>query len=700
MSPHARVVLVLLCLALVVTVGAGSGVVEAAQTTPPHDHPDEIDDDSDPESVAVQLEAYLLNSIRESAATLGNGNHDRAASLVGADYDRRLEQFEQVSGEAGREHEAAAFEAVRDEQRRFIDATEAYDETYAEYRDARNAGDEQRARELARELEEHHRTAQETGSRLESEYETVESVSDGSEEADLEAERTTVRAIRDDIEQRQEDIQSVEFTETTLTAEAESTDVSFLEPLALRGELRAADGTPIANQEATFVIEGRETTTTTDSTGQFTLVHRPTTMPLGTERVTIQYAPADESTYLGSNAAVPVTVEQVEPTVEVAAGPDEAAFGDDVIVRGSVTADGTGAEGVPVSIELGGEHVGTMTTDENGAYETTTALPAGATPGDVTVDATILVRQRALAEASTSTPITVRETNSELTVNARPTQEKDSLEIDGRLTGIGGTGIEGRSITVRADGSNVATLETGDDGIYEGVISIDQVDGIDERRDVEIEAAYDDDGNVRRSQASTTVAVATGEEAAPGGPLGVLLAVLGRIPDLFGLSLTDLNIADRSTFGLVHWLLFLVFVIGLPIGSYPLVRHLRSVDGDDEGGSEPVNGAQPDEATTRPEDEYLRASLDDARAFLDGDPAQAVELTYTIVRTCLSENSDETARTHREFYQLCRSNGFSDENLEALKTLTERYEHAAFAEAPVSSVEAQEAIDTAARFVT
>ena len=133
MTSYARVALVLLCLTLVVPTGAGisAGEPTIAQTSPPHVHPDEVEDDSDLETVNEQLREYLLGSIHRSTAALEEGDYDRAAEAVGDEYDRHFERFKQVSRETGRENEAAAFEAVRDEQRRFINATEAYDTTYA-----------------------------------------------------------------------------------------------------------------------------------------------------------------------------------------------------------------------------------------------------------------------------------------------------------------------------------------------------------------------------------------------------------------------------------------------------------------------------------------------------------------------------------------------------------------------------------------
>lgn len=696
MSSYVRVALVLLCLVLSATAGAGVGAGEPtiAQTSPPHVHPDEAEDDSDIEAVNDQLSESLLNSIRKSTAALEEGDYDRASRAVGDDYDRRLERFRQVSAETGRANEAAAFEAVRDEQRRFIKAAEAYDETYAEYQEARNAGDDQRARELARELEEHHRETRRAGSSLEAEYDRLESFSDENEEIDLGEERTTVQSIQEDINQRQESIQTVEFTETTLTVEADSTNVSFLEPLVLRGELRTAQGNPIANEEVTFVINERETTVTTDADGQFTLTHRPTMMPLDTEEVTVQYAPADASTYLGSSATVPVSIEQVEPTIEVTDGPEKAAFDKEVTVRGSVAADGAGAANVPVAVEIGGRHLGTATTDENGAYEVTTRVPAEAPSGDSTIDVTIPVSDRAIAGTSTSEPITITETESDLTLNARPAGENE-LEVAGRLTAEDGAAIAGQPITVQVDGESVTTLETADDGAYEGTVSTDHVDGAGEQS-VEVVAVYDTEGNVRSSQTSTTTEVDLGEEA-PSGLLGIVSVIVGRLVELFGLDVADLNLGEQS-FGLIHWLVLLAFAIGLPIISYPLVQYFGSGGDEDEPDAE--KNERPREAPSQPDDEPAPISLDDARTILESDPKRAIEITYMIARTELTGHTDETARTHREFYQLCRSNGFNDEELTALKTLTDQYERAAFAGTSVSTAEAEQTIDAATRLVT
>ncbi|MFC7008661.1 hypothetical protein [Halalkalicoccus salilacus] len=417
-------------------------------------------------------------------------------------------------------------------------------------------------------------------------------------------------------------------------------------------------------------------------------------MPLDTEQVTVQYAPAPESTYLGSSATVPVALEQVEPTIEVTDSPEEVAFGEEMTVRGSVAADGTGAGDVPVAVEVDGQHLGTTTTDANGAYELTTTLPAEAASGDNTVDVTIPVGDRALAGTSTSAPITVAETDSALTLNAQPTGE-NNLEVTGRLTTANGEGINGQPITVRVGGSSVATLETADDGAYEGEVPLDQIEGTGERTDVEVVAVYNDGGNVRNSQATAEVTI--DEEAEPDGLIAILGVVFVSLLELFGIHTPDIDLGEQS-FGLVHWLVLLAFAIGLPISSYPLVRYFESDDDDDEPETEDTERAR--DTAPQPDDEPVNISLDEARTLIEGDPKRAVKLAYTIVRAELAEHTDETARTHREFYQACQSNGFSNEELAALETLTDQYEHAAFAERPVSTTKAEQAIDTARQFIT
>ncbi len=699
-----------LCLALASSVGTSAvGSAAADEALPQHEHPDEVDEDGSLGTLHQGLAEYLEASLGESIAALEGGDYDLAEAYVGEEYDDRLEQFWEVSrlqeedddpeleeeedgeGEVGAEPdltwelERIAFRNARDDQRTFIEANRAYEETYAEYQDA--SGDEQR--ELARELDEYHEIVQRSGSDLEDAYAVLSS--DVEEvDVDLEEEQEVVRRIREDVATRQEQVLDEALVETTLTLDTRSAQASFLDPLVVEGELQSAEATPTPG-EATFEIEDRELTTSIETNGTFTFEYRPITTPLDAEELTVEYVPSSDSEYQASRATVPIEIEQVDPSIDVTDSPSEAALGDEITVAGSVTVDGIGADAVPVAVAIGGEHVGQTITDEDGSYELTTTLPAGVPSGGASLNARVAMSDRALAPADVNLigATTIAETASDLTVNAEP-QVDNTIAVDGRLATTDDEGVAGQAIEFRVDGSTVGALETADDGNYEGVLPTAHIDGTGEPREIEVVAVYEGGGNVHEAQASTAIEMViedTDEAAGVGETIvGTLLQLVGGDADSIG---SDLG--DPSSFGLVHWFV-LLGLAGLPIGGYLLGRRLGLIaDGPRSVGSEPPVGSIAGTGD---------AALDVARDhLLSGEPKRAIEVAYVAARGTLSDRVDGTARTHREFYQLCRSDGFTREELTALETLTDHYERAAFAPSTISTNDAERAIDAAARFV-
>ncbi|MFC7008581.1 hypothetical protein [Halalkalicoccus salilacus] len=70
--------------------------------------------------------------------------------------------------------------------------------------------------------------------------------------------------------------------------------------MELEGRLVTETGEPIANQEVAFAIGEQTVTTTTDDDGAFSLTYRPTTLPLETSSLEIQYEPAASTEYARS----------------------------------------------------------------------------------------------------------------------------------------------------------------------------------------------------------------------------------------------------------------------------------------------------------------------------------------------------------------------------------------------------------------
>jgi len=110
----------------------------------------------------------------------------------------------------------------------------------------------------------------------------------------------------------------------------------------------------------------------------------------------------------------------------------------------------------------------------------------------------------------------------------------------------------------------------------------------------------------------------------------------------------------------------------------------------DEGRAEGTSPGGPDEPDPDP------AVLAAARDRLDAAPDEATTLAYGTVRHALSEQVDATdGATHWEFYRTCAADGLTDEQVDALERVTERYETAAFSPAGVGPDGARDALQAA-----
>lgn len=104
---------------------------------------------------------------------------------------------------------------------------------------------------------------------------------------------------------------------------------------------------------------------------------------------------------------------------------------------------------------------------------------------------------------------------------------------------------------------------------------------------------------------------------------------------------------------------------------------------------------------TVPELTSVTEPLDHATAWLEaGDPDRAIETAYAIARGRVAEAiTADGAQTHWEFYTACRDDGIGEDRLDALETLTEAYERAAFAPGSIRNETAEGAL-AAARVLT
>ncbi len=638
-----------------------------------HEHPDDAREDGDTAALADWLAGELGSMLDESTIQLSEGEHELARNLVGDRYDERLEQYVEIQDETGREDEGETvreLERAGENQRTLATESERYEETYEEYEEAKEAGDDERTRELARELDAIADRANESATNLTTILEEIAERTG----ADVTEQRTRIESTRGDIVTRQREVRGETFTETELSATAASSTISAREPLFVTGQLTTEDGHPVANGTIRLELDETTTTTTTNQTGEFAISHRPTIDSLDTENATLRYEPAPASTLYESETSIDVDIEQVEATLELTNVTRTVAFEDSVIVHGVVSAGEFTPGGVPVVVELDGDRLGSATTSSDGTFVLESSLPVTVPSGDRSLRAMLSLDEQALSSAESTTTVTISETATTLSLTTSQSNDT-SFDVEGTLETVGGTGVADQRIALYADDRRIDTVETASNGSFAATIDVGPVTDA-WTRSVSIEAVYVADGtNLGDARSSETVAVTP-----PGYrgwivehwwlilalSIGVLAVVLGSLA---------IGYSRRGWFD--GW--FGVTTDGHELSEQPAVVEPPAPDDPHPDAMVPLDAARERSAA--------------------GEFDRAAELAYGAVRGRLGRHlTNGAVSTHWEFFVQCTDADLPADP-DALRTLTERYERAAFAPASLTAAEATAAIDAAARLV-
>ncbi|MFC6993630.1 hypothetical protein ACFQH3_19050 [Haladaptatus sp. GCM10025707] len=690
-----------LCLALLVVcatvspailgVAPAVGTALAQEETPTptnnsslrHEDPAELNKSGDLQRLQGWLAGRMGTVVIDCTQGVQVGNYD-ACEQMDEDYPDWLDKYVDVAGDTQTERDdnaTDAFEETRQQQQNLSNDVQEFRETKDEYEQARESGDVYRARQLARELNRLAQDVNSTSDDLIRNYGTISNNTD----VNLNESATTVDSIRTNVTDTADEVQVEQFTNTTLTVEAADEQISFLDPLDATGRLTTEDGEALADQTVRFQIGGQTVETTTDGNGEFALTYRPTTLALDTSEVTLRYVPNNTSLYWGSQASLPVDVEQVNSEMTVSREPESVAFGDNLSVRGSVAVEETGAPNVPVVVSVDGVPVGRTQTDGEGNYELEAALPADIEDGNQTVRASLPLTEQALASSEATAPITVTTTNTTLSVSGEQAGPR-AVRASGVLRTADGRPVANQSVELRVNGTTVGEAVTDGSGRYMKTVNAPGV--AEENATVALVARFDGQGtNLEASAAEDEVAlVAGGSSGGAGGP----------VQNLFG-NTTD---AVLDLVGFLALVLVVVLVYHRD-RVFAFVRDLRSGDGDSESAagedaavavaadvddSEPVEPAEPTPEPLTVAQEQLDA----------GETDHAAMTAYSLARTRLAEKLHiDSPRTHWEFFVASRDQlGEAEGRL--LQHLTEAYEQASFAADTLPASVAKQALSAAA----
>lgn len=623
-------------------------------TTVRHRDPETVDQEGDLAQVSDHLTGKLSQRLGDSAIHLEQDEYDRARSVLGEEYDSDLEKFVTVAGDTDNQEAADSVEEATEQQRTFTNETEQYQNTREQYEQAKQEGDQQRARELARQLDRQAENVTQQGGALLESYESVESQTG----TDLTEAKTATENVTRTVERQQAEIRAVEFTETRLQLSADREETSFLEPMTLDGHLHTANGTPVANETITLRVGQQHQQVETDASGEFSTVYRPRTVPLSRTTLAVAYLPDEASPYVGSNASVPMQINpQVTAEIDLDALPETAAYGDRIGVAGTVTAGNRTVAGIPVRVELGEIHVDTVRTDQQGSFDMVQTVPADLQTGEHSVVVAHTQTNRAVAAETSSTPITVTATETTLSSTAEQADE-ESVVVSGQLQTIDGAGVGGQPIEIRTAETNTTVVETNATGWYSATIPAEP------DTTLAVEARFDDPSTNLAPSTATTQITLPPEEREVRESLVSFSAVWGII----GLTLIGL-------IGLGAW----------------YSRRRRNHHSRQEPIDTPTSTTH-----TGSVDAQSVSLLDSAESVLEEDPNTAVTLAYGALRRALPpEETTAENLTHWEFYDTYRDVG-ADES-DSLRRVTERYEQAAYGRGRVDQPTAMHALETARR---
>lgn len=615
-------------------------------TEPPaHLNPDEVDESGDLQQLEASLRDSMNGQLEGSIVDIDQEQYDQAQELLGEEYEGDLSRYVELAEDVDTQEEAEQFVSAQSEQRTYIERVEEYEETRREYEQAREDGNRDRARELARELAESAERLDRDGGELSETYGTLgnETEDDYTEQINRIEDRT------EDARETRQDVIESELTETALSVTANRSTVSFTDSILFTGKIQTVDGAPIESDQAQISIQDQTSTVDVDTDGEFELAVQPDSVWMTEpDDLQVEYLAERNSAYLGSQTNSSVTVTSTETTVSIESVSNRTSYDDPLVTNGTLTATDTGEPVplAPVSLQLNGNQIGTTETTEDGRFNFSNAISVGIPVGETTSEVGLANSQLALDGSIDETSVMIEPTETTVSVDATASGDgtESSIAVSGSVDSTGGRPVEAVPVTIRIDETVVGTAETNRDGQFTEQFAAP--DSSEPGTRVAVEATFDESGsNLEPATDSTTV----------------------MLPESVSQSASQLGF-DLTQIVLIA-LISLVCIIGA-LGWW--FRNRKSTS--DQTASRDISRSTASEPDQKQRD-LLAAATDHLNA---GAYKTAATVAYAAVRRQLRDEVDisETA-THWEWYQACVVAGIDSRS--ELETLTQAFEKAIFA---------------------
>ncbi len=672
-----------------------SPITPQNNTTVHHENPEAVNGESDLSTVQRWLSGHLNQVLIDCTQKLGNGQYN-ACNALDKKYPEWLNKYVEVSRElepnnqgSDSKNTSKAFARAGENTQEYVSRVQRFNNTLASYREARENGNTDRARRLARRLGRLGQRINSTGRNLTESYQTISERTRANLTESAETVNTTTQQVLKTVHK----IQQEQFTDTTLVARGHTRNISFLRPLRVTGYLVSENGTTLSGRTIRLQAGGESRTTTTNATGEFTFTYRPSSVTVDTQQVTIRYVPGTLSVYNASKTTVPVNIEQVEPTLNVTVQPNRAGFTDIVRITGRISAGSVGVPSMPVVVSIGGLRLSldrTVQTGDDGRFRLVVRVPATIPAGQQRVRVTMPLTERAIARATATESIRIGETPTALSLNAprevtlnRSRANRTGLNVTGRLVTDSGHPISGQQVEFRLNGQTLGVTQTGPNGTYATTIEIppglfEEQSGTTTATLVAVYSGTQTNLESSRATAKVRIILPTNNDL-----FEELMNTIASLPLIYQLVLG---------IGIILFGTLLMYVFSQRYRD-------QNINEQDHAGEKLGERSTDRSTNVGAADSSL---FDVARKQLTaGDTEHAIMTAYTAIRTRLSEELDfaaAQAQTHWEFFDTCRRQSFEDGQLDVLRRLTEAYEQAAFAPQPTAEETAAEMIEHANTF--
>jgi len=413
--------------------------------------------------------------LQGSTRNISQAEYDQARALLGGEYDEALSQYVTVAGETGQEDSADAFQTVQEDTAELSTLRQEFDDTRAEYEEAVDDGDTERARRLARELA---RLAEEIDGvtvRLDEELTIVENTT-GNDLSGVEDDLETIRLSTAEIAST---ATRAELTEAAITANATPAAFSFQNATRVTGTIHTSNGTALSNEDVTLQVGERRYDVETASDGQFSLLYRPVFLSVNTTTVPVQFSPEDTSPYLAANTTTSAQItQQTNTTITVSNSSLSGQYGTPLQVSGAVEVGDNGtAAGIPVELLLDGQQIGASETRADGQVMVTGDVPTRLNTGETDLQLRVPLTDTAVAGSETTTTAEITEAQTALSLETTVSgTDAPTANLTGTLQLAGGRPLGEQDLAVFVEGQQVDTVTTAADGSYRATIATADLD--------------------------------------------------------------------------------------------------------------------------------------------------------------------------------------------------------------------------------